>query len=349
MNPPISRKLLVTAGILLLFWLFARFFLPILMPFLWASVLALCAEPLVSTFQKRLHLPRPVSSGLGIIIALMVTALFILTLLGLLLRQLGQLGHILPDLEEAAVKGMESLEGYLVSLTRKAPGSTGQMLTGSVENFFSDGTALVNQVTSRLLSAATGVVTQIPDSALGFATWLLASFMISAKLPAIRQWLKQQLSGQRQQQLFGGFQQFKKNILGWFSAQLKLMSITFLILMVGFVLLQIRYAPLWAAIVSLVDALPVLGTGTVLIPWSAVCFLQGETLRGVGLLGVYIAAWLTRSVLEPKLIGKQLGLDPLVTLVAMYAGYQLWGLLGMILSPLLAVTAIQVYATAKDA
>lgn len=349
MNPPISRKLFLTAGILLLLWLFARFFLPILLPFLWASVLALCAEPLVSTFQKRMRMPRAAAAGLGIIIALTVTALIIMTLLGLLIRQLGQLGHILPYLEEAAVNGMESLESYLVSLANKAPGATGNILTGSVENIFSDGTALVNQFTGRLLSAATGIVTQIPDSALGFATWLLASFMISAKLPAIRQWLKQQLSGQRQQQLLGGFQQLKKNILGWFSAQLKLMAITFLILMGGFLLLQIRYGPLWAALISLVDALPVLGTGTVLIPWSAICFLQGETLRGVGLLGIYVAAWLTRSVLEPKLIGKQLGLDPLVTLMAMYTGYQLWGLLGMILSPLLAVTVIQVYATAKQA
>jgi len=348
MNPPVSKKLLLTAGIIVFIWFAARFFLPILMPFVWAAILALCAEPLVSVLEKRLHLPRAGAAAIGMIIALVIAALVIMTLLGLLLRQLGQLDRILPDLEEAAVKGMDSLEGYLVSLAHKAPGATGELLTGSVENFFSDGTALVNQVTARLLSTATNVVTRIPDSALGLATWLLASFMISAKLPTIRQWLKQQLSGKRQQQLLGGFHQLKKNILGWFSAQLKLMAITFLILTGGFLLLQIQYAPLWAALISLVDALPVLGTGTVLIPWSLVCFLQGETVRGVGLLGVYAAAWLLRSVLEPKLIGKQLGLDPLVTLVAMYTGYRLWGLLGMIFSPLLAVTAVQVYTAAKN-
>lgn len=347
MNPPISQKLLLTAGAILFIWLAARFFLPILMPFVWAGVLALCAEPLVSVLQKRLRLPRSGAAAIGVIIALVIGALVIITLLGLLIRQLGQLGQILPDLEEAAVNGLESLEGYLVSLAHKAPGATGEMLTGSVENFFSDGTALVNQVTARLLSTVTNVVTRIPDSALGFATWLLASFMISAKLPAIRQWLKQQLSKERQQQLFGGLGQLKKNIWGWFSAQLKLITITFLILTAGFLLLQIQYAPLWAALISLVDAMPVLGTGTVLLPWSLVCFLQGETVRGIGLLGIYAAAWLLRSVLEPKLIGKQLGLDPLVTLVAMYTGYQLWGFLGMIFSPLLAVTAIQVYTAAK--
>ena len=96
------------------------------------------------------------------------------------------------------------------------------------------------------------------------------------------------------------------------------------------------------------DALPVLGTGTVLVPWSLVCLLQGDTVRGIGLLGVYAAASLTRSVLEPRFIGRQLGLDPLVTLLAMYAGYRLWGLAGMILAPLLAVTVTQFFIAPKE-
>lgn len=348
MNAPFLRKLLIAAGSILLLWLSARFLLPIAMPFLLAAVLALCAEPLVSVFQKRLHFPRAAAAGVGIVIALGVAVLILMTLLGLLIRQLGQVSGILPELEETAVKGIESLETYLVTLAHRAPGTTGELLSGGVENFFSDGTALVNQVTSRLLTAATGVVTQIPDSALSFGTWLLASFMISAKLPNIRQWLQQQFSGQRQQQMLDGLKRLKKNILGWFTAQLKLMGITFLILTGGFLILQIRFAPLWAALISLVDALPVLGTGTVLIPWSIVCFLQGQSVRAVGLLGTYAAAWILRSVLEPKLIGKQLGLDPLVTLIAMYAGYQIWGLLGMIFSPLLAVTATQILSAARE-
>ena len=90
--------------------------------------------------------------------------------------------------------------------------------------------------------------------------------------------------------------------------------------------------------VSLVDAFPILGTGTVLLPWTLISFVQDNAARGMGLLGIYAVVSVTRSVLEPKLVGKQLGLDPLVTLAALYAGYRLWGLGGMILAPLLAVT-----------
>ena len=70
--------------------------------------------------------------------------------------------------------------------------------------------------------------------------------------------------------------------------------------------------------------------------------MQGDSARGIGLLGIYGAATLIRSALEPKLVGKHLGLDPLVTLIALYAGYKLWGLMGMLLAPLLAVAATQV-------
>ena len=125
---------------------------------------------------------------------------------------------------------------------------------------------------------------------------------------------------------------------GWLKAQVKLSAVTWLILTLGLFILRIPYAPLWAAAVSLVDAFPILGTGTILLPWSLLSFVQENAARGIGLLGIYAVVSVTRSVLEPKLVGKQLGLDPLLTLAALYAGYRLWGLGGMILAPLLAVT-----------
>ena len=94
-------------------------------------------------------------------------------------------------------------------------------------------------------------------------------------------------------------------------------------------------------LIALVDAIPVLGTGTVLIPWSAVYLIQGQHIRAIGLLGIYVVAFLSRSILEPRLVGRQLGLDPLMTLVALYVGYRIWGFAGMLLSPLLCVAATE--------
>ena len=101
-------------------------------------------------------------------------------------------------------------------------------------------------------------------------------------------------------------------------------------------LLGISRGILWAALVALVDAVPVLGTGTVLVPWALVRFLQGDVMQGAGLLAVFGLSWLVRSVLEPRIVGKSLGLDPLISLIAFYVGFKLWGIPGMILAPMAA-------------
>ena len=344
MNRSPLQKLGIVFFFFLFLWVALRYLLPIVLPFLLAAVLALVAEPLVKVLHRKLHIPSGVASGIGVLLCLTLAVLLVLTLCALLLRQLSNLSGVLPDLESTAISGMEALEGFLLNLADRAPKSVSPILTHSVEGLFSDGTMVLDQLVAKLLSLASGLLARIPDSALGFGTWILASFMISAKLPQIRQWAGQKIPALWRQQYFPAGARLKKNLWGWALAQLKLMSITFIVLSGGFWLLRIPHALLWSFLISLVDALPVLGTGTVLVPWSLVCFLQGNHVQALGLLGTYAAAALLRSVLEPKLIGKQLGLDPLVTLLSMYAGYRLWGIAGMLFSPLIAITLTQLAA-----
>lgn len=342
------KKVGIAAAAFAAVWLLSRYLLPIALPFLLALLLALAAEPLVGVLHRRLRLPRALASGIGVVISLLVAVLFVLTLGALLLRQLRSLTGVLPDLGETALTGLQSLESFLLRLAEKAPDTVSPILTSRVQGAFSNGTEVINQVLSRVFSLASEILTRIPDSAFGFGTWILASFMTSIKLPQIRLLLKNKLPQSWRERYLPAFQQLKQNLSGWLFAQLKLTGITFLVLSAGFFLLRITYAPLWALLICFVDALPILGTGTVLIPWSLVCFLQGDAVRALGLLGTYATAALLRSVLEPRLIGKQLGLDPLVTLFAMYAGYRLWGILGMISAPLLAVTVTQMITLPRE-
>lgn len=330
-------------------WACIRYLLPTLMPFVLAALLALAAEPLVSVLQKRTRLPRGAAAGVGVSISLAMLVLIVMVLGALLVRQLERLVGVVPDLEGTALEGMQSLEDWLLSLAQRAPNGVRPMLAQSVENFFSDGTLFLDKITTWLLSLASGVVSHLPDSALGIGTWLLASYMFSTKLPGIKQWVRSHLPASWHEKYLPMLLRLKKSVFGWLTAQLKLMSITFLVLTAGFFILRVSYGPLWAFVISLVDMLPILGTGTVLVPWSLVCFLQGESIRAVGLLGVYATAALLRSILEPKLVGKQLGLDSLLTLLAMYAGYRVWGILGMVLAPLLTVIAVQLFTTPQEA
>lgn len=342
------RKLPIVVTCGLIVWVAAKYILPVAMPFLLAILLAVAAEPLVRGFERRLKLNRQAATGLGVASALTLLVLLVLLLSSVMLRQVQNLVGVVPDLEGTAMAGMDQLQLWMLSMTEKAPEAVAPILKRGVNGLFTDGTALLDKGMAWLLSLASGFVSRLPDSALGIGTWLVASFMFSAKLPAIRRWLDGKLSGQWRQQYLPALKRVKGSVIGWLSAQLKLISITFLVLLGGFWLLRFEHALVWAFLISLVDALPILGTGVVLVPWSAVCFIRGDTVAGAGLLGVYATAVLLRSILEPKLVGKHLGLDSLVTLMAIYAGYRLWGIPGLLLAPLLTVTVVQLFSAPKD-
>ena len=192
-----------------------------------------------------------------------------------------------------------------------------------------------------MLGLAGSILSHVPDSALSLGTAVISGFMISAKLPRIRKWISAHFPREKLRPLLDSLKRIRSAVGGWLSAQLRLAGVTLGILLAGLLILRIPYALLWAFGISLVDIFPVLGTGTVLLPWGLICFLQGDRARAIGLVGIYVVISLTRSVLEPKLVGKHLGLDPLAALFALYAGYKLWGIGGMILAPMLAVAVVQ--------
>lgn len=210
------------------------------------------------------------------------------------------------------------------------------MVDRSVDRLFSSGSVLVEQATVRLPGAISAFLGRLPDSALSIGTGILSGFMLSARLPKLKSVAREKLPEQLFTQVLPAFKRSKAALLGWLKAQCKLSAITWAIVTVGLLLLQVPYGPLWAVAVALVDAVPLLGTGTVLLPWALVCLLQRAHFRSVGLLCIYAAAVLTRTVLEPRLVGRQLGIDPLLTLLFLYLGYRFWGILGMLLAPMLA-------------
>ncbi len=344
MSHPLLKKAAIAAGAILAVWLGSRYLLPIALPFALAALVALVADPLVRTLERRLHLPRWLGAGLGVGVTLLLGILILVTLCALLIRELGNLAGVMPDLEETALEGMDALEGFLLDMAGKTPKGISPILTRSVENLFSDGSALLDEATDRVLRMASGVMTRIPDSALGMGTWLLASFMISTRLPKLRCALRERIPQAWREHTLPALKRMRQYLSRWAMAQLKLAGLTFLVLSVCFLLLRIPHGILWAGVICLLDALPVLGTATILVPWSLVSLLQGDHIRAIGLLGTYTAVWALRSALEPRMVGKQLGLDPLWTLLAMYAGYRIWGLAGMIAAPLLAVLLYQFLA-----
>ena len=334
-------RLPLAAGIGLIGLIFLKYWFPIVLPFFLGSLLALGAEPMVRLLHQNRKLPRWAASfaGVTVFFLLMLTALALVV--SVLVRQLSQLSGLVAQLTDAVGRGLQALETWLLELSTRLPDSLENAATIGVQRLFSDSSNLLDQAVSRVPQVATGLLSALSQGAFVTFTAILSAYMISARLPKLKQFIQEKLPQFQPDRIRNSVKGLRHAMLGWLSAQGKLMGLTFLLLCGGFFLLNTGNVLLLAALVTLVDAFPILGTGTVLIPWSIVCLLQGDTARGIGLLAVYAVVWLVRSILEPRLVGKELGLDPLVTLFSVYAGLRLLGIGGMVIAPFAAMVATQ--------
>lgn len=341
MSNPGTRKLLLLLAAGAALFLGVRYALGLVLPFLAGLLIALAAEPAVKLLCRKFQFRRGFAAFAGVTLALVLLTGLGLLLCSVLIRGLGVLASILPDLEGTARQGLTSLQDWLLSLVRKAPDGLRSLLTKIVLSLFDSGGALYDQAVSQLPGLATGLISRLTGGILGIGTGVLSAYLISARLP----WLQEQLRRRVPDRWLSSLGRVKGALAGWLRAQAKLMVLTFAIVCAGLLLLRVRYAPVWAALIALVDAVPMLGTGIILVPWSIIRFLQDAPMEALGLLAIFAAATLTRSALEPRLVGRQLGLDPLVTLLSLYLGYQLLGIGGMILAPVLAVVVMQTVKT----
>ena len=331
-----AKKVVVFLGLFIGIWLGAKYLFPFMLPFILGSLLAFSAEPMVKMGANNCKLPRFIATGIGVTLTL-IFLLGILSLLGALtIKELGRLTVVLPSLQDKAKEGIAYLENYMVSAAQEVPEGIRPVVTRSVESLFSSGEAILTPSANRVLHTLGNVIGRLPDGAFGLGTFLLAGYMISARLPQ----LKAQFSHLTQNVAIAPYlsviRSVRKTVGHWLLAQLKLATITFSVVTLGLVILGVSYAPAWALFISLVDAMPILGSGVILIPWALICLLQGNHFQAIGILCTYAAATILRTSLEPRLVGKQLGLDPLLTLLFLYVGYRLFGIIGMLLSPILA-------------
>ena len=318
--------------LLIFTWLAGKFLLPFLFPFLLGAGLALASEPAVRLGTDRLKLRRGLAAGIGVTLTLIFLLGLIFFFGALLVRELGTMTRQLPQM---AKQSAGLLEDSLVNLSTKVPEPVGPVLTNSIHRFFRDSNMLTDRVVQKAPGILSGVLGKLPGSAMSLGTGILSGYFISARLPQLKERKK---AGRWQEKWLPALEHLKDTLGKWLIAQGKLMGITYGIVSIGLFLLGIPYAFAWALLVAAVDAIPLLGTGTVLLPWALTKLLQGEPLMAAGLAALYLAAMLTRTALEPRFFGRHLGLDPLIMLVFLYFGYRLWGFLGIVISPLLAAT-----------
>ena len=332
--------LIDTAAIVGGLWLFIRFLLPWTAPLLLAFVIAALLEVPVGALTRR-GWPRGAAAGL-----------LTLSVLGLIIWAASALSGRLVSLATsfasqvpALAQGLSSMTGRLLSRISQysagLPQATAEYLGTAVDAVIVYFNSLPAAVSRKALDIIAKTAQSSPDILLFTVTAGIGSYFLSSSFPTTLAFITAQLP----QSLNEKLQYAKANLRGSFGgmikAQLILSAMSFFQLICSFLLLGIDNAVGAAAITALIDALPVFGTGAVLLPWAAYCLLLGQVRTGTGLCVSWALVTLVRSCAQAKLLGDQIGLDPLVSLLSIYVGFKVWSVWGMLLFPLLAVTAKQ--------
>lgn len=331
------------AAALALSWLVLRYILVWLLPFLLALGFAALIEPVIVLGRRKMHLQR---GFLAAVLTLTLLALVVTlgaVLVGQLLRQASDLMERLPELLSALPALADRIAARLYSFCAVCPDGIRQWATrllDSAGQTLSDGLAAASSAALRLLTSA---VAALPQAMLFCATTALALFFTSAAYPRLMAFFRRQLTPRALSTVRGVKASLLTTMAKWLKAQCILVTITFFQLLAGLLLIRQPYALLLAALIAFIDALPVFGTGTVLLPWAALCCLAGSFPKGIALAALYLVIWLVRSIMEPKLMAKSAGLPPLPALAAMYVGFCAMGVAGMILGPILLLLVKQLH------
>ena len=315
-------------------WVLFRYAFRWIGPFLLAYLTAALLEKPVELLSRRANWKRAYAS-------VFLTALFFLLLgvtVWLLLRRLTREAEAflrrLPELAQAAYSALDriraSARGAAGALPEELRRAWAQALDALEESL----AALPGTLLARLPGLASAVVKKAPAAFLFAATYAAGTFFLGTGFPQVRSFLLRQLPDRLRDGAGGLRSEAVSALTGWLGAQVRLMTLTFLEMTAGFWLLRVEWPALLALLVAAVDALPVLGTGTVLLPWAAAELLGGNGVRAAALGLLYLVSVLVRSFLEPRLIGRRANLPPAASLFAMYSGFCLAGVAGMILFPL---------------
>ena len=237
--------------------------------------------------------------------------------------------------------GMEKIYAYLGNF----PSGFTKQINETINSFISTGSAKLGLFIKGLIS----FITSIPTVILYICITILATFFISLDRDKIVTFLEQQLPKSWLDKVFNIKTDMFTVLGSYIKAQIILMTICFFELLIclnllSFLGLNVPYPLLMSIIICLIDALPILGAGTILIPWAVISFALSDIKLGIALIIIYLFVLSVRQMLEPKLVSQNLGVHPLITLISMYSGFKIFGVIGFLIGPIVMIILKNVFS-----
>lgn len=334
-----------TLLLLLLICRFAVFF----MPFLVAGVIALIIEPIIKFGMNKLKLSRRASSFVVIIITISLLGLTVAWGASTLISELLKLSSNLTPAIESATKFVDEMTNKVSSEYLEIPDQVAEMIENSITDFI----GTLGKYLSEQISLLLKMLLSLPAVVINIIITILALIFFTRDRIYVIDLLEYHLPKMWIEKGLKVIAEIASSIGGYFKVYLKLILITFVELFLAFNIYnllgyEVKYPFALAMLISIIDILPILGVGTIINPWAVWMIIIGEYGYGIALFITYVIIFIIRQFLEPKLVSKQFGIHPIITLMAMYAGYRILGLFGLILGPITLMALKCIFARQID-
>jgi sporulation integral membrane protein YtvI len=325
----IKAVVAILAGAVMLYGLFT-----IGMPFLAAIVIAMFLDAPIRAMMRVFRMNRVTS-------ATIVCTLFTLLLFGLayligagVVSQLVELWTKVPvfldEFNKVFKDATERTELFYNSLPADVAVQVQTTLANSVATITSTIAGMIKSISSYFLGAAKAV----PNLFVAFIVFMVALYLVNYSLPI----LKTQFLGLFELKSRGKVEEvmgnLRSSIFGFLKAQIILSALTYLVSLLGLLILRVEYPLAIALLIIIVDVLPILGTGSVLVPWAVYVLIKGNMPLAIGLVALFLVITIFRRIAEPKILGDSIGIGALPTLVGLYIGFKLVGVVGLFLGPI---------------
>lgn len=329
---PWLYSVLGLAGFLVGAYVLLTFGLPLVLPFAIALFLAELIDPLIARLTWRGKVPRSAAVAVVLILFVSLITFAMTAAVGRLLQEIQSVMGQLPYLSAMALDVGKHFAEQFGAFSHSLPASIQLMMEQNLAKLQMSLSEKLPGVHQTLAAFST-----LPSVVTNLLIALIATFFMSRDKREINGFLLSLFPKEWRPKLSQVKDQVWVSSIGWAKAQLTLVLITMIQTTIGLSLIGSRYSVIMGIVVAFADLLPVLGPATIYLPWIMYCFIFGSKVFGLKLLFIYLFVAGVRQILEPKLVGDQIGLHPLAILVSLYLGFHFFGALGFVAGPLLAI------------
>lgn len=319
------------------------------MPFLIAFIISLIIEPCIKFIMRKTNLTRRTSS---IMIFILVTIVILGILSWIIITLFSESSILLQSLNDYFDKASTQIQSFIQQLDFDKIKLSNEILN-IVQESTGDFLQTVSNWLKNALNGLVNIITKIPEIAICVGITILALYFICVDKIYILDQIEYHLPKTWVRRLSTHLKDLIKTLGGYLKAETTLILVSFVISLVGLYILaflkfNIPYPLLMALFIGFVDALPILGSGTVMIPWAIISSLNGDLSLGIAIVTLFIIMSIVRQFLEPKLVSKNIGVHPIFTLIAMYTGFKITGVIGLLVGPIVLIIIKNIFANLID-